>query len=142
MNKCGHKLVILTGVDKVGKSTIWQEINKQTKYKHFIIDRFVEGFLAYKEIYNKPDELCNPKELELFDKKISELPHILIHLDCSTKELEERFKRHNETWIDIERNKEVYRKYVEKSPLQKITVDTTGKTPQEIVKKLIDLKLI
>lgn len=142
MSKCGHKLVILTGVDKVGKSTIWQEINSQTRYKHFIMDRFTEGFLAYKELYNKSDELCNPEELELFDKKISEIPHILVHLDCSTEELKRRFEVHNEPWIDIEKNKKIYDKYVEKSPLQKIKIDTTNRTAKDVVKELIDLKLI
>lgn len=142
MSKCGHKIVILTGVDKVGKTSIWEEINKQTKYKHFIIDRFVEGFLAYKELYNKPDELCNPIELELFDRKISELPHILIHLDCSTEELTRRFKEHNEPWIDIDKNRKIYEKYVNKSPLQKIKIDTTNRTAKDVVEELIKLNLI
>ena len=42
----------------------------------------------------------------------------------------------------IEKNKEIYNKYVEKSPLQKIKIDTTGRTAKDIVKELIDLKLI
>lgn len=141
-NYCGHKIIILTGVDRCGKSSIWLEINKQTNYRHFIIDRFTEGFLAYKEIYNKEDNLCNPEELKVFEENMKNVPHILIYLDCDPEEIKERCIKTNEPLYNVKKHQEVYKKYFNMSQLNKVILDTTGKTPEECVKELIEHGLI
>lgn len=141
-NKANHKIVILTGCDKVGKTSIWQEINSQTRYKHFMIDRFVEGFQAYKEIFNKSDDLCNLEELKVFEENMKRVPHILIHLTCSADEIRRRCKETGHEEYDVELHQEIYKKYVDLSTLNKYTIDTTNKSAKEVVEELINKKVI
>lgn len=140
--KCGHKFVIVTGTDRCGKSSIWLEINSQTKYRHFIIDRFTEGFLAYKELFNKPEELCSVEELKVFEENMKNVPHILVYLHCDADEIRERCIKTNEPLYDVEKHQQIYEKYFNQSSLNKVRIDTTGKKPSEVVKELIDLGLI
>lgn len=142
MKKVPHKILCISGTDRVGKTSIWLEINKQTKYKHFIIDRFTEGFLAYKEIFNKSDDLCNPEELKVFEENMKNVPHLLIYLYCDADEIRQRCINTNEPLYDVERHQKIYNQKFEESTLDKIKIDTTGKTPEEVVRYLIKKELI
>ena len=51
------KFIILEGVDRTGKGTMQEAINKATNYKHIILDRGPIGFKAYCEIFSKPEKL-------------------------------------------------------------------------------------
>ena len=142
MKRVPHKILCISGTDRVGKTSIWLEINKQTKYKHFIIDRFTEGFLAYKEIFNKSDDLCNPEELKVFEEKMKNVPHLLIYLHCDADEIRQRCINTNEPLYDVELHQKIYNQKFEESTLDKIKIDTTGKTPEEVVRYLVKKELI
>ena len=142
MERANHKIIILTGVDRCGKSSIWQEINKQTHYKHFIMDRFTEGFLTYKHLFNKPDNICNPKELEFMESKMREMPHLLVYLDCDADEIRERCKKTGHELYNVELHQNIYEMYFEQSSLNKVRISTTGKTPEKVVQELIQLGLL
>jgi thymidylate kinase len=47
------KLLIFEGLDKVGKSTLIQEVHKLTDYKYLTIDRFAATAFAYGELYKR-----------------------------------------------------------------------------------------
>lgn len=142
MKRVPHKILCISGTDRVGKTSIWLEINKQTKYKHFIIDRFTEGFLAYKEIFNKSDDLCNPEELKVFEENMKNVPHLLIYLHCDADEIRQRCINTNEPLYDVELHQKIYNQKFEESTLDKIKIDTTGKTPEEVVRYLVKKELI
>ena len=51
------KMIILEGVDRSGKGSLQEAIDKLTNYKHFVMDRGPIGFKAYCDIFEKGNEL-------------------------------------------------------------------------------------
>ena len=133
----GPKFIILEGCDRTGKSSMQDEIDKQTKYKHFVLDRGPIGFKAYCEIFNKDQKLFNSYNKS--EEEFLQLSNILvIYLDCSTEILIERCLKTNHEILDFNHHKKIYKKYYDQSKLNKIKVDTTEKHVSEIVKELIN----
>lgn len=131
-----HKFIILEGCDRTGKSSMQDEIDKQTKYKHFVLDRGPIGFKAYCEIFNKDQELFNSYSKS--EEEFLQLSNILvIYLDCSTETLIERCLKTNHEILDFNYHKKIYEKYYNQSKLNKIKVDTTHKNVSEIVEDLV-----
>lgn len=132
------KIIIVCGVDRSGKDTLINEIDKQTKYKHATMDRGPESFQAYCDIFNKSDDLKDTyKDIEL---KLSELDCILaIYVDCATEELERRCRETNHEILDFDYHKAFMEYYFEASSYKnKIKIDTTNKHVREIVKDLVE----
>ncbi|UDY80706.1 P-loop containing nucleoside triphosphate hydrolase [Geobacillus phage GR1] len=130
------KFIILEGVDRSGKDSMQDAIDKATKYKHIITDRGPIGFKAYCEIFNKPEHLYlayQKMELDLL-----EVPNVLvIYLTASTETLIDRCIKTNHEILDFDYHKSVYEKFLHSSKLPSITVDTTEKHVTEIVQELI-----
>lgn len=136
------KLVILCGVDRAGKDTFLNEIDRQTKYKHMTMDRGPIGFQAYCKIFNKDKNLLEQyKEME---KQLSSLYCVqVIYLDCETEELIRRCKATNHEIIDFDYHKVIYEDCFNKSSFKnKIKVDTTHKHAKEIVAELIKKNIL
>lgn len=132
------KIVILSAVDRAGKDTMINEIDKQTRYKHMTMDRGPESFQAYCDIFNKGDDLKEIyKEMEL---ELSKTDIVLaIYIDCSTEELERRCIETNHEILDFDYHKSVMEHYFDKAPYKnKVKIDTTNKHISEIVKELIE----
>jgi thymidylate kinase len=132
------KIVILEGVDRCGKTTMQQEINKQTKYKHIVVDRGPIGFKAYCEIFGRPEKLFrkyNKLEWDLAQLMKDEI--LVIYIDCATDVLIERCLQTSHEIVDFDLHKSIYEKYFNESPLRKIKVDTTNRHASEIIRDLI-----
>lgn len=130
------KFVILEGVDRTGKDSMQDAIDKATRYKHIITDRGPLGFQAYCIIFNKPQELYlayQKMELDLL-----ELPNVLvIYLTADTETLVDRCVKTDHEILDFDFHKEVYEMFVDTTNLETITVDTSKKHVTEIVQDLI-----
>lgn len=136
------KILIINGVDRVGKDSFIEEIDKQTKYKYITVDRGPDSFQAYCDIFNKGDLLKSKyKDIE---KTLTENPNVLaIYIDCSTEELERRCKRTNHEILDFDYHKEAMEYYFDKANYQnKIKIDTTNFHVRDIVKELINKGVI
>lgn len=132
------KFIIIAGVDRSGKDTLINEIDRQTKYKHITIDRGPESFQAYCDIFEKSDDLKESyKNMELALSSLGE--HVLaIYVDCSTEELERRCIETNHEILDFDYHKTFMEYYFDKSSYdKKIKIDTTDRHVSEIVKDLI-----
>jgi deoxyadenosine/deoxycytidine kinase len=130
------KFIILEGVDRSGKDSMQDAIDKATKYKHMIMDRGPIGFKAYCEIYNKPTDLFDSYQKMELD--VSTLPDVLvIYIDCSTEVLIERCVKTEHEILDFDRHKRIYSYHYRQSPIPRIMVDTTNKNVTEIVQELI-----
>lgn len=135
--KVTPKILFISAVDRAGKDSLINEIDKQTKYKYITVDRGPDAFQAYCEIFDRDEKLkeCY-KEIEnsfLNNKNI-----MGIYIDCSTKELTRRCIETNHKILDFDYHKEIMEKYFDNSCYyNKIKIDTTKKHVSEIVKELI-----
>jgi thymidylate kinase len=130
------KLIILEGVDRSGKDTMWEEIDKQTKYRHMVMDRGPIGFKTYCELFSKPRELF--VAYHAMEEEMCNLDNVLvIYIDCSTEVLIDRCIKTNHEIIDYDRHKSVYETFFNSSKLPKIKVDTTERHARDIVRDLI-----
>lgn len=62
---------------------------------------------------------------------------LVIYLDCDTKVLIDRCIQTGHEILDYTLHKHFYKFYFDKSPMKKIIVDTTYKTPEEIANDLV-----
>ena len=137
-----QKIIIISGVDRVGKDSFINELNKQAKYKYITVDRGPESFQAYCDIHEKGEFFKSGyKDLE---NSISSNDGILaIYIDCSTDELIERCRRTNHEILDFDYHKEVMEFYFDNAEYKnKIKIDTTKFDVKEIVQKLIEEGLL
>lgn len=131
------KLIILEGTDRCGKTTLQLALNKRFKYTHIILDRGPVGFQAYHEIFGRDPQTKYYKEME---QQLKETNHLMIYLTCSTKEQLRRCYETNEPIQDFDAHKKVYEKYYNESNLNKVLVDTTVLSTEQIIDYLINNK--
>ena len=130
------KFIILEGVDRSGKDSMQDAIDKATRYKHVITDRGPIGFMAYCEIFNKSHELFRHYcQMELALKKLNDV--LVIYLTADTETLVDRCIKTDHEILDFDYHKKIYETYVDSSPLPTIKVNTTHKHVDEIVQDLI-----
>lgn len=140
-------VVIIEGVDRTGKDTLQQSLNKLTDYKNMVMIRGPIGFLAYNKIYNKG---VNPQEYLALENQLKQVNHLVVYLTADTDELLHRFIETNEEPLreekansnvsrrqTIEIHKKVHEIYYEYSALNKMTIDTTNLTTEEVAEKVI-----
>lgn len=136
------KFIILEGVDRSGKDSIQDAIDSQTRYKHMIMDRGPIGFKAYCEIFDKKKDLYQSYS-QMEERMAMDAGNTLvIYLTADTEELVKRCVATNHEILDFDHHKAIYEKYLSKSPLPSITVDTTGKTADEVVARLVEKGVI
>lgn len=135
------KLIIIEGTDRVGKSTLIEELHKATNYKHIINDRGVLSNIVYSQVYGRmtPELSKQYKELE---KQIAKTNHLVIYLTCDAKILEQRRKDTNHEPVDFKYHQKLFASAVEATPLSVCTFDTAALKPHNIVQKLIASELV
>lgn len=135
-----RKLVILEGVDRSGKSTAWEEINKQTKYSHYVMDRGPIGFLAYDFIYDKGEELVEKHGEDI--KKLAKMEDVVVlYFIASPEELERRVRETGHEPVDYDLNLRLYAAALQfaddTTDLDIIVLDTTETHVKDHIKELI-----
>jgi len=135
--KIPNFIVAFEGTDKTGKDTLINNFHKATNYIYPCINRFSGTSFAYSK-YHKRNLDCNiyPK----IDFSVANSV-ILIYLYVSDKKIiTQRFKKHNETDIDLKRLKELqkyYKEYLNLTPLRTLKLDTSKLTIKQCIKEII-----
>lgn len=142
MNKyptANRKFIILEGCDRTGKSTAWLEINKLTKYSHYVLDRGPIGFLAYDIRYKKGNDLISRHYEDLI--KLSETKDIVVlYFYADEKVLQERVENTGHEFIDYKDDFEAYEKSLRIAKnlgIKVYTLDTTEIHVSDHIKNLI-----
>ena len=134
-------VLIIDGMDKVGKTTLIKYINKITNYEHLIIDRGPIGYKAYSEIYEKK---IGPGYYIPLEAQFMSVEHLCIYLHSSEDVLKKRFIDSNEpdTKLGIKKELKLFNAFYECSGLNKISICTDNITLDEmwaaIKKKIAD----
>lgn len=140
MSRVPAKLVILEGVDRSGKDSLWDAIDRITKYKHYVHDRGPVGFLVYDEFYDKsPDRHIDDLENLKDWAKLKNV--VIIYLECNTKELMRRVEETEHEPVPFDEHKALYDKYLIEAMnlgIQVEQVRTDEFLPSAIVERLIE----
>ena len=135
------KIIILTGTDGTGKTTIKKLVEKLSKYKFIVIDRFTDSII-YDKIY-RPNESSMREDMfyKLEDdlKKIANV--LLVYLDCNHVEQLQRMKIKGESKEIIESvnfAKTLFEEYLSKTSFRTLSVDTSGMEAKEVAKIILE----
>lgn len=136
-------LIVLEGVDKVGKSTIYQQLRRVTHYQPLVIDRFIGSNIVYDRVYGRPSNIPAYYETERKLKEIFTL--VVVYLTCGERELLTRMEL-KETGENLEkavanhkRASAQYDKYLQNTKADLvIKLDTTNISVDEAVSKILE----
>lgn len=131
-------LIFFEGVDKVGKSTLINEVNKKTNYKHTLIDRGPISNLVYNKLLNRD---C--KEVIKTLDELSKIDYLVIYVEANNDIIKERMNKHNEKLIheklyDIDNVKNTFINSLQNCYCNYIVVNTTDKTIQESIDEILN----
>ena len=136
-------ILIFDGPDKVGKTTLINEINKITNYQYIIIDRGPTSYIVYDKLLNR--ENFNRKIEYLKDlKDLENVNHLCIYLEATDEDVEKRLQEVGEEPIngihhsefDTEFNRELFER--EHIYSNTIVINTSDFSIEENVKTILN----
>lgn len=131
------RFIAVSGPDRAGKDTLIQEVHKQTKFAHCVMNRNPVCYSVFVEYYNRDKKLID--EAMDIDSALSKAPGAtLIYVTANTEDLVQRCKDTNHEILDFDYQKTLYDKYFEMSKYpNKLTINTSEENMEEVVKKWI-----
>ena len=131
-------LLIIDGMDRTGKTTLINYINKQTNFTPLIMDRGPIGYKTYSELYNKK---IKPSEYNILEQQLLKVNHLCIYLYTNEATIKQRCIDTNEKIPKrgIKKNLQVYNKYYKQSKLRKICFNTKYNLPITIYKYILEV---
>ena len=138
MNK--PQLIILEGVDKVGKTTVYQRLRKITEYEPLVIDRFHASNFAYDIFWGRSHHIKNYFEK---DKQLDRIYDVYyIYLVCAPDVLFKRLKKEenlkSKPIIGINKIDKLFKMYFDITPLKKMVIDTSYPEPGVVVNHILN----
>ncbi|HJX50140.1 MAG TPA: hypothetical protein VJ438_01625 [Candidatus Nanoarchaeia archaeon] len=121
------KLIMLEGPDKVGKTTIYQALRRNTNYGPLVIDRFLASNWVYDSFYHRQNpHIVNYLKIEKKMKKTFDC--YLILLICKKSSMQKRIEMSNEqllqTHTSIDDVVGLFDRYFGGSTFNKIKINT------------------
>lgn len=142
MKKEKFKIIILEGTDKVGKSTIYQALNRASNYKYFVIDRLTASGIVYDEVYHRDNRSEEIKSLETELSNLNTAEVYLVYLFCDRHIQARRISQEDELSTDRLKNLDfansLYIYYLQNICKYKhLMVNTTNKSVSETVQEIM-----
>lgn len=132
------KIVIFSGCDASGKSTVKRALEKASNYKYVCLDRFSDS-VVYDRLFGREQRTVSFMQLEGSLSSIADV--LLVYLDCSDMEvLLERLhvKCEDEITVSsISSVKRLFEEYLLMTPLSFIVLDTSKLSVAECVELII-----
>lgn len=124
-------LLIIEGMDRSGKTTLINYINKKNNFLHLILDRGPIGYKTYCALLDKEQK---PEDYDKLEKQLLQVEHLCIYLYADKKVIKQRFIETEEKPVHkgILANLNIYTCYYVESKLNKIAFDTGIMTTEEI----------
>jgi len=141
-NKRNIKILAFEGPDKVGKTTLINEINRRTNYEYLCIDRFTGSAWVYDCISGRrsrkralvmvEEELVHLKTVEIF----------IILLTCDKDILQQRIiskeKESTSRILMLDRVIALYKQYMKQVSLfPVIEIDTTARSIEDTINEIL-----
>ena len=118
------KIIILEGLDNVGKTTIKELLNKKTNYNYCIIDRFLGSCFAYSLLKDRD----NPWEFLDLEKTLDNKIFYLVYLYSNQRDILSRQKLKKDNDININMIDELsifYNYYLNNTHLKALILNTS-----------------
>lgn len=137
------KVLLLEGVDGVGKSTFIKFINKKSNYKFICIDRFFGSAVVYDTLYDRENRIIDiiNAEKELFNCSKDNIKFYVIYLHAPVEVLIKRLKEKNEDPEIVRRIKDsikLYDVYCKLTKFPVIKLDTSTLTLDGMYSIILD----
>ena len=136
------KIIVLCGADGTGKSTVKKMLEKRTNYEYIIFDRMCDSFV-FKKLFNR--ELPTDIDILNFERQLDLIADVsLIYLTASTdillKRIADRGEKVDANYRDfLDKSKKLFEEdYLEKTPLDNLTIDTTNMSLDEVVSEIYE----
>jgi thymidylate kinase len=136
----GKMIVILEGMDKVGKTSVKEALRRAYDNKVIIVDRFTGSNFVY-ALFHGRETIDQAKQYLLIEEKMKDFPILPVYLIASSDKIAERIEKHNETDIgvsDYDSLKKLYDLYLKMTPFDYFKVDTSERTIQDTVVMIIE----
>lgn len=136
------KHIIITGIDKSGKTSIIKTYMEKTKYENYLVDRDPSTYHALNFIQ---DRISDIEQVDNYLGFIAGFKHsvdLAVLLTCKPEALEKRFKLNHEPPLvgdlSFEEHQNIIIDYFNRVEYPKsIVIDTTDKTIDECVNLII-----
>jgi guanylate kinase len=132
-------IVIFVGCDKVGKSTLFQNVLKKTN-RHICIDRFTACQYVYGLHNEKGHDTPSLTKLRDIESGMASLGAIFIHTVAEIEDIKERFHQHKEIDIELDHISKVmsnYETYLKDTSLPVVKINTSVLSIDEAVEEII-----
>lgn len=132
-------ILILEGMDSVGKTTMLNMIRQTTKYEICVLDRFLGSDFVYDKIYGRKDR---DKEIIEFENKLSTIADVhLVYLYCSDS-VEHKKRLTEKGDLDklnhMKMAKKCFAWYFNMTNFKKMKIDTYKNNKEEVFKKILE----
>lgn len=88
--------IIVSGIDKSGKTTLIKNFMEETNYEHYIVDRGPNDYHFFNIIRNRLRDLVQLERYYSFQKEFSKSVDLAIFLKVEKKDWLDRCERHRE----------------------------------------------
>lgn len=109
MNK--YKIILLEGTDCAGKTTFFRQINKNTSFRHIIIDRSFLSSIVYNSVMKRNEDIEEELRVDL-ENMLHKDNCYLVLLSPSLKCIQARFEQRGDWMIKENQLREIHNKYV------------------------------
>lgn len=132
-------IVIFEGMDKTGKTTLKEEFNKITKFKHFVIDRGPISNIVYNKLLRHNAD-NNMFFYEVIDH-LSKLDHLIVFCTAHKQDINDRLKANNEVLprgTTIDQTQKLFHDEITRSLFSYVAINTSEDSVVSCVYKIID----
>lgn len=132
------RFVAVSGPDRAGKDTIIEEIHKQTKFEHSVMNRCPVCYSVFVEYYNRDYNKID-EAMKIDECLANTYGATLILVTANTDDLEQRCKNTNHEILDFDYQKELYNKYFNKSKFKnKLVINTSEEDYKQKISQWIN----
>ena len=134
-------LIVLEGVDEVGKSSVYQLLRRRTDYGPLVIDRFLASNFAYDAFLDRDHHVGDYMRTERALMRIFNC--YLVYLTAELDELQARLVENGAdpstpAIAGIGEVDAYFRAYYQLSLFKKITINTTGQSFGKVTRMITD----
>jgi molybdopterin-guanine dinucleotide biosynthesis protein len=136
-NEKGQFKIGIVGEVKSGKSTLVENICRETNNRHWVTDRGPLSWMVYDEFFKR--NVVNKASFLNFIKSNPD-DILIVYCYASDKVLIERYAEHKHEIIDIKAHKQLFEKYVNELAMTNhvLSVDTSKTSIKAVTNKVLN----
>ena len=136
------KFIIVSGIDKAGKTSIINAYMDKTKYRDYLVDRDPSNYMALNAIQDRLEDIEQVDDYYGFMTGFKHMVDLAVLLQCEPSALEKRFALNHEpplvgSMTAEEHQEEIFSWFHRADYPNQLVIDTTDKTIDQCVNLII-----